>query len=426
MSSGSKSRKNRSSDAVPSNEKRTSAPQPPSSVITKECGPSSVTSVPSTVTQESGTTITSPSRPRQPFLASPSASWSSPTKTAQQTIIGYVHCLSPPKRNKKDTMNYSTLMLQTSDDGPPKDALLYSKHKRPLLKNSEDCHTPVKIQHFTYTDDGSNKVIINDKTQISVPDQTEYCFQYKEMQTPEVMCTAVAEILQSSNEWDLVKFCGKAVHVGEASVVSKKLLKLVEATFADGTGTISVDLWEQHIDMVKCGKVYSISPVQVRIWNDKKKLSTTRNSVITEVMDDPTLEAVSISQEEMKSHCPLVTLEVPCIHSIESVEPFISCVNCSRKLLQPNSKVVHCDRCGYTMRVSNCVNQLCAKIVVHNNSTENDVLHLTAFQDILEAVVQGTISSLSHTEVAEQLLLLDNLSITYNRESLVIKDIQFG
>ena len=252
-----------------------------------------------------------------------------------------------------DTIDYSNLILQTSD-GPPKDALLYSKHKRPLLENSEDCHTPVKIQRFTCTQ-ARNKVIINDKTQISVPDRSEFSFQYVEIQSPQAKAATVAEISESSNEWDLVTFCGKVAHVG-----------------------------------------------QIRIWNDKKKLSTTPNSVITQMVD-ATLEKVSILEQEIKSHDPVVTLKVESIHSIQAV--------CFCSLPQTKQCVV--------------INAVipCAKIVIRPDSTKDELVNLTAFQNALENVIEGSITSMSGSDIAEQLLLLDNLTITYNRESPVITEI---
>ena len=63
-------------------------------------------------------------------------------------IIAYVHNLSPLRRNKKDTMNYCTLTLQT-EANQTQEALLYSKNKRPILLNSAESHTPLKIQRFT-------------------------------------------------------------------------------------------------------------------------------------------------------------------------------------------------------------------------------------------------------------------------------------
>lgn len=101
---------------------------------------------------------------------------SEPSKATNDVVIAYVHQLSPSKRNKKDTLYYSTLLLQTSENGC-QDALLYSKQKHKLLSDSQKSHTLVKIQRFTHTSDGK-KLIINDITKISVPDQTEYSFQY--------------------------------------------------------------------------------------------------------------------------------------------------------------------------------------------------------------------------------------------------------
>ena len=83
-----------------------------------------------------------------------------PRHSGNEAIIAYVHQLSPIKRNKKNTIHYSTLLLQMKDESA-QEALLYSKHKRPLLMDSEKCRTPVKIQRFTFNSDGK-KIIIND------------------------------------------------------------------------------------------------------------------------------------------------------------------------------------------------------------------------------------------------------------------------
>ena len=74
-------------------------------------------------------------------------------RSGNEAIIAYVHQLLPVKRNKKNTIDYSTLLLQTKDEAA-QEAFLYSRHKRPLLVDSEKCRTPVKIQRFTYTSDG--------------------------------------------------------------------------------------------------------------------------------------------------------------------------------------------------------------------------------------------------------------------------------
>jgi hypothetical protein len=151
------------------------------------------------------------------------------TKTQQDSsnagapVIGYVHKLSPLKRNRRNTMDYSTLVLQTESDTI--EALLYAKTKRPLLVDSVNSHTPLKIQRFTKSSDGK-KIIIN-----GIAKQGEYTFQYKELERR-----------------------GKAIHVGQIVEVGAKKLKLLQATFSDNTGSIAVDVWEQYAPLIESGK----------------------------------------------------------------------------------------------------------------------------------------------------------------------------
>ena len=69
---------------------------------------------------------------------------SEPSKPTDDAVIAYAPQLSLSKGNKKDTLYYSTLLLQTSVNGC-QDALLYFKQKHKLPGNSQKSHTPVKI-----------------------------------------------------------------------------------------------------------------------------------------------------------------------------------------------------------------------------------------------------------------------------------------
>ena len=313
-------------------------------------------------------------------------------------------------------MDYSTLLLQTSDN-PSQKALLYSKNKRPLLLESEKSHTPVKIARFTYMSEG-DKIIINDMTKVSFPSQNEYAFQYEEQPSTPAKSTPIADILSSSSEWDCVTLYGKAVYISASNVVSTNL-QVAEVIFADNSGIIKVDLWEENISKVEVGKVYQISPIQVRVWSNAKKLSTIISSVITLIPDDQSLQEVHVSKEQIELMTDTIVLKVPNIHLVEKIEHFIQCVKCSRKILQAIAKrVVSCDRCGGIMRLADCPKQICAKIVVR--SSDNKELHLTAFEPALRSAIIGELHSLTESEVGEMLLLLENITITYNATSMLI------
>ena len=344
---------------------------------------------------------------------------SEPSKATDDVVIAYVHQLSPSKRNKKDTLYYSTLLLQTSENGC-QDALLYSKQKHKLLSDSQKSHTLVKIQRFTHTSDGK-KLIINDITKISVPDQTEYSFQYSVDTVATSPILSVAQILNSSSDWDKVTIYGKIVHMCDQELAGQNKLRLARATFADTTGTIAIDLWEENFAVIKIGTVYRIAPIQVRVWNEAKKLSTMCSSVVTPVTDT-TISQLQIPEEQLKSGKKTVTVTVANIHTIEKVERFIACFNCAKRILQgTSSNVVHCDWCGHTMRISNCSQYVCAKLVLYLNDRQ---IHLTAFQDVLSNVIKGDFAKFSEAEIAEMLLLLNNITVAYNANSRVLKELK--
>lgn len=71
-----------------------------------------------------------------------------PPKGKQNDIIPYVHDLSSPIQNKRKTMKYSTLTLQTKLQD-----LMHYCIRWPLLEDSLRTRPPVKIRRFTCTAD---------------------------------------------------------------------------------------------------------------------------------------------------------------------------------------------------------------------------------------------------------------------------------
>ena len=80
--------------------------------------------------QSSSTMCTQSAGAQPPARPSPSKTGASlPTSPEGPHIIAYVHNLSPLKRNKRNTIDYTTLTLQT-DATTTQPALCYSKTKR--------------------------------------------------------------------------------------------------------------------------------------------------------------------------------------------------------------------------------------------------------------------------------------------------------
>ena len=165
----------------------------------------------------------------------------------EKPIIAYVHNLSPIKRNKNNTIDYTTLTLQMSDN-PKQPALCYSKNKRKILEEKETTRSPVKITcYMTSTD--KTKIIINDKTIVSAPQDLDYNFQFASIDnTP---ATAIAEILSADDESteNNITVCAKVVVMNQTKTV--KLNKVAELIVRDKTSSIQLDLWNKQIGQIK-------------------------------------------------------------------------------------------------------------------------------------------------------------------------------
>ncbi len=281
------------------------------------------------------------------------------------TMIAYVHNLSPPRRNRQNMMDYSTLTLQTSS-GQNEQALLFSKHKRKLLLDHETSRRPVKIQKFTKTSDGQ-KVIINEMTKLSVPRPDEYGFQFQKVasSTP-IECINMIKDLEDGTE---IIVRGKVHSIGEPRYTGAKRLQVCEISLGDSTGVVKVNLWEDFISKFEIGHCYTISPVQVRSWMGKKKISTVIYSDVVEICDDQELLDLEAPVEgDDAANDDTVTVQVKSIDLIDKIDTFLRCDKCGKKVLQlSSSDFAHCDYCGRHMRTAKCKKDVCVKFCVESN-----------------------------------------------------------
>ena len=159
----------------------------------------------------------------------------------KETTTGYVLDISHPRRNRGNTLDYCTFLLQTATKNV--EALLYSPHKRPLLLESQERHAPIKLTHFTYTK-AKDKIIINNMTNISTPQQSQYSFQDQTPTEPQAANIKVLDVLNTSKEWEVVTVQGKIFGFKDQHIVGspRKKLRLMEAFLDDGSGRIPIDI----------------------------------------------------------------------------------------------------------------------------------------------------------------------------------------
>ena len=203
-------------------------------------------------------------------------------------LVGYVHNVSPVKRNKRNTLNYSTFTLQVGENSMH-DALCYSTTKRAILAEKEASRTPIKIARFTRTADHT-KLVVNDITHVTAPNSLECPFQF--CQNLDNQTTTTLEKLDEAPEDKLTIFC-KVLKLSETKVVGQAKYNVANATIADNTGQITLDVWNNLIPQIQENKVYKFTNLSVRFWNGVRKLTTTTNSVILET-PNPLLEDLEV------------------------------------------------------------------------------------------------------------------------------------
>ena len=218
----------------------------------------------------------------------------------------------------------------------------------------------------------------------------------------------------------MVTVRGKVLSVNQPRAVGspKKRLKLMEATLADKTGSIPLDLLESNIDQIKEGAVYSFNQVQVCVWSSRKKLSTTIKTTI-QPFEEPDLANIE------DSHCArdneTTTTMVNEIFSIQKIENFFKCANCSKKVIQANTNIIKCDQCHHIVRAANCTKGLNVKFVIKDGDNE---ITLTVNEEILSNLLEDNVVMMEHQVLGEKLLFLNNISITYNSVNSRVSEIK--
>ena len=107
-------------------------------------------------------------------------------------------------------------------------------------------------------------------------------------------------------------------------------MSLADSLIADGSGHINLTLWQDNIKGCNNNQAYHFTELRVRIDNEVKFLSTTKETVITPI-NDPALTNLAV---EGLSSLPLAiytTVTVPFIHSIQDCQWIKNCTSCGKK-----------------------------------------------------------------------------------------------
>jgi len=342
-------------------------------------------------------------------------------KRADTEIIAYVESVSPSKRNRRDTTDYSDITFQLHG-GKKRRAVCFSERKRLLLLERKNNKTAVKLSKFNIAKDSAT-VYINDMTYISKPRPEEYSFQFEDKSAS---CSAnwmtLKEALECCEEMQLVNIKAKVIDISETQLVSQKQLRMAHCVISDGEATTKLVLWEKDVNAVQRGKAFNFEQLRVRMENNAKVLNTTKNTVINE-NNDENLKKVEAKDFNLESN--IKTINVSKIDMIEHFSINKVCLKCNKHIIQNTSDyILKCDFCKYTMRKNSCKSSVVVKIVVTDSSLpSNNNIHLVIFHNELVQLLK-TEEVYDEQFVSLSLFKLENLKITFENKRNVVKNIE--
>ena len=164
-----------------------------------------------------------------------------------------------------------------------------------------------------------------------------------------------------------ISCCVKVVFKGnQREGIGASKLKKVDCYIADETCLLKLTLWEEYIDMVSVGEVYTFKHLRIR-ENDGEGNGRILNTTLHPIQTVIT-QAENLSGERRCAFNDVALLEADG-ENHQHMEPNIdnNALSVRKKIHQDNSSLItKCDHCGSTFSSSSCEIVTLAKFLVRN------------------------------------------------------------
>ena len=260
-------------------------------------------------------------------------------------VKGYIHLLSPIKTaaNSFKTNSFK-MQLQTSPTECQR-VVCYDPQKRNNFNQLENTNTPVEIHGGNYSPNKRNAtqmdLTIKKKVKTSIK-ATVLAFNIEPKFSNRLV--NVSDIASKST-YDVIDLKIKVIFKNEEK--QKLILRgstcfKTDSMISDDIGTIRLELWENAIDQVQCGKSYLLENLKVKIFDDIKYVNTSVDTKVSLIEDveitefsqsmfhENIIEGNIIGVDVARSHCCLL-----CNANVENdtTDDMTTCKNCNNSFL---------------------------------------------------------------------------------------------
>lgn len=158
----------------------------------------------------------------------------------------------------------------------------------------------------------------------------------------------------------------------------------------------------------------------MRVRDNGKILSTTRTTRIVHKEGDALQQIDDAAASNLLGQRSDSSIQVKSFRSVH-VDKYRSCVDCLAKFPPGiQTKIVKCLRCNHRMRFEDCKVMVACRMTII--AADNKTSTLTAFSEVIGEILNVVdVSALSEDDIAEKLLDLKNLKLSFDNENVVKK-----
>ncbi|XP_046906057.1 uncharacterized protein LOC124487777 [Hypomesus transpacificus] len=280
----------------------------------------------------------------------------SPSKQPRKdddSIVGYLHCVSPVKTSRRN-LRYFEATLQTGREEYHR-VVAFSVDKRIPFTQASQNNSPVKLANvrrgLSYSDPSGFDVLCSNSTTVEVVE--DVAFFPREPRSMGQM--TIEEVLRLGPRQRVGVVDAKILPEGTVSrvvPVDGVQCELKELQICDPTGQTTLTLWEKLILTVEVGKSYKLANLSTRKAGDRTVLTTTQTTTVSEISAVGEPESVEVHGDDRQDTSIVrgtvtgvqISAKHRCRRCHTSQEPFVSrslthrCQRC--KLLQKASSFV--------------------------------------------------------------------------------------
>ena len=339
---------------------------------------------------------------------------------------GFIQNLSPKKPGRFGCSHYN-FQIQSSED-TAESVIGFGDREYEKLSEFETSRHPVKIS--LRENPKYDSLLFNESGQLQKATAFDVNFPFvqlnSEMGTGNASSSKSTEVaaLQKASNTDSTYYSVRGTlflgaadpkQLPSATKGERRVVK-EDCIIKDQSGEIAIHIWEPLLTKMKDRVTYAFTHLKVKRFRGEVYMTTsplTGSTVIDqEIADDADIPTLATS----------VSLSIGRFEDI-SMNHFFTC-KCNRRIDKSDgSKCVKCNHCNTFLRSSELQCQLVVDLTFKKGDDEVTVKAYTDVVSKIMSVAGGNVND-DESSIAETLFDMENITLTYNLQTMVLQDVQ--